>query len=60
MIVKRMRLEEALRIIESFDADAFYSIEDAKYSSAQQEKEIAIPMYSYSGFNRLLRVRLGI
>ncbi len=60
MVVKRKRVEEAVRIIDSFDHEAFYSIEDVKYSSNHQESEFSIPMASRSAFDRLLRIRKGL
>ncbi|MDR8394055.1 DUF2179 domain-containing protein [Aliifodinibius sp. S!AR15-10] len=60
MIVKRKRLSEAVQIIESFDADAFYSVEDVKYSSGESTDKMPFPMTNRSAFDRLLRVRKGI
>lgn len=59
MVVKRKRWNEAVEIIESFDTDAFYSIEDVKYTSGDQPGSLGM-MVSRSAFDRLLRVRKGI
>ena len=57
-IIKRKRWNEVVNIIEAFDSEAFYSIEDVKYSSGNK------PTYGLSSainrFDRLLRVRKGI
>lgn len=55
MVVKRKRWLEAVRIIESFDLNAFYSVEDVKFTSA--ESPITEPANAIS---RLLRLRKGI
>jgi len=55
MVVRRKRWEEAVQIIESFDINAFYSIEDVKFTSAET------PITeSGSIISRLLRLRKGI
>lgn len=58
-IIKRKRWNEAIEIIESFDKEAFYSVEDVKYSSAEESNKIPLPL-SRSAFDRLLRIRKGI
>jgi len=58
-IIKRKRWNEAVEIIESFDQEAFYSVEDVKYSSAEESDKIPLPI-SRSAFDRLLRIRKGI
>lgn len=57
-VVKRRRWKEIVRIIEQFDSDAFYSIEDVKYTSSE-EPEYAVPA-PRTAFDRLLRIRKGI
>ena len=58
-IIKRKRWNEAVDIIESFDKEAFYSVEDVKYTSAGESNKIPLPL-SRSAFDRLLRIRKGI
>lgn len=58
-IVKRKRWPEVKNIIESFDADAFYSVEDVKFASGEGGGQLPL---NNSGriFDRLLRVRKGV
>ncbi|MDX1639267.1 MAG: DUF2179 domain-containing protein [Balneolaceae bacterium] len=56
-ILKRKRWNEVVNIIESFDTDAFYSVEDVKYSSAGGEGEVPfklaeVRLTGCSGFAR--------
>lgn len=58
-IVKRKRWNEVKKIIESFDANAFYSIEDVKFASSSDNNKLPLN-YTSHAFDRLLRVRKGI
>lgn len=58
-IVKRKRWDEVKKIIESFDANAFYSIEDVKFASSADNSKLPLN-YTAHAFDRLLRVRKGI
>lgn len=58
-VLKRRRWNEIVSIIESFDNDAFYSVEDVKYASAAEGEGLGLPS-SRSAFDRLLRIRKGI
>lgn len=58
-IVKRKRWNEVKKIIESFDANAFYSIEDVKFASSAENSNLPLN-YTSHAFDRLLRVRKGI
>lgn len=55
-IVKRKRWKEVKKIIESFDPNAFYSVEDVKFASDTNGEFPG----SSRAFDRLLRVRKGI
>lgn len=57
-VVQRKRWDEVKRIIESFDPDAFYSVEDVKFASSGDNGTLVNG--SRSSLNRLLRVRKGI
>lgn len=57
MVVKRKRWDEAVSIIESFDFNAFYSIEDVKFTSAETPLRES---GTGNAFNRLMRLRKGI
>lgn len=57
-VIKRKRWREIIDIIESFDSKAFYSVEDVKYTSGEED-ELAISL-NRNAFNRLLRVRKGV
>ncbi len=59
MVLKRKRWKDAVQIIESYDENVFYSIEDVKYTSRETYGELGLPV-SRSIFDRLLRVRKGI
>lgn len=58
-IVKRRQWDEVKNIINDFDSDAFYSVEDVKFASGSGNG-----MYPRNGaervFDRLLRVRKGV
>lgn len=58
-VLKRKRWSEIVHIIESFNKDAFYSVEDVKYSSAGSDTETVLSI-GRSAFDRLLRIRKGI
>lgn len=60
MVVTRKRLDEAIRVIESFDSDTFYSVEDVKYTSIPRENGFSFSPGSRGTFDRLLRIRKGI
>lgn len=57
-VIKRRRWDEIVRIIESCDSDAFYSVEDVKYASGGNGDLALNGNRSFS--DRLLRVRKGI
>lgn len=57
-VVRRKRWKEVKNIIESFDPKAFYSVEDVKYASADDNGRLVDG--SRSSLDRLLRVRKGI
>lgn len=59
MVLKRKRWNDAVQIIESYDENVFYSIEDVKYTSRETSGVLGLPV-SRSIFDRLLRVRKGI
>lgn len=58
-IVRRRQWQEIKNIIEDFDSDVFYSVEDVKFASGSSNG-----IYPRSGvertFDRLLRVRKGV
>lgn len=58
-ILKRKRWNEIIGIIESYDTDAFYSVEEVKYSSAGGKDSNAVP-YPRNAYDRLLRMRKGL
>lgn len=58
-IVKRKRWSKVKDIIESFDADAFYSVEDVKFASDTENVELS-KSSSERIYDRLLRVRKGV
>jgi uncharacterized protein YebE (UPF0316 family) len=57
-VVRRKRWDEIVKIIESFDSDAFYSVEDVKYSSGQPSGFNLT--YALSPLDRMLRIRKSI
>lgn len=58
-IVKRKHWSKVKEIIESFDKDAFYSVEDVKFASDTENDEM-IKSSSERIYDRLLRVRKGV
>lgn len=58
-IVKRKHWPKVKGIIESFDADAFYSVEDVKFASDTENGELP-KSNSERIYDRLLRVRKGV
>lgn len=58
-VLKRKRWKEIVDIIESFDRDIFYSVEDVKYSTAAGDEGTAL-LPGRKAFGRLLRVRKGV
>src|SRR5699024_3757920 len=57
-VVKRRRYKEIVEIVERFDADAFYSVEDVKYNSRDVS---GLSTFAQGGaFDRLLRVRKSV
>ena len=58
-ILKRKRWDEIVNIIESFNKDTFYSVEDVKYSSAGEDAEAVLSL-GRNAFDRLLRIRKGV
>lgn len=57
-VIKRRRWNEIIEIIESFDSDVFYSVEDVKYASGGDGELHVNGNRSFS--DRLLRVRKGM
>lgn len=57
-VVRRKRWDEVKDIIEAFDPDAFYSVEDVKYASANGSGTLI--NNTGTSLNRLLRVRKAI
>lgn len=58
-IVKRKNWSKLKNIIESFDADAFYSVEDVKFASETGNGELP-KSSSERIYDRLLKVRKGV
>lgn len=58
-ILKRKRWNEIVNIIESFNKDTFYSVEDVKYSSAGEDPQAVLSL-GRNAFDRLLRIRKGV
>jgi len=58
-VLKRKRWNEIVNIIESFNKDVFYSVEDVKYSSAGEDAEATLSL-GRNAFDRLLRIRKGV
>lgn len=57
-VVKRKMCNEIVKIIEHFDSEAFYSIEDVKFTSRQASGFSTLAQRSV--FDRLLRIRKSI
>ena len=58
MIIKRKMYKEIVEIIENFDSEAFYSIEDVKFTSRNNSDFSALAQRS--AFDRLLRIRKSV
>ena len=58
-IVKRKRWNEVKGIIESFDSDAFYSVEEVKFASRKTDRLLP-KSNSDRIFDRMLRTRKGV
>lgn len=58
-ILKRKRWTEIVEIIETFNKDTFYSVEDVKFSSGGGDAEETLSL-GRNAFDRLLRIRKGI
>jgi len=58
-IVKRKRWSELKTIIDSFDADVFYSLEEVKFASGTTEDKMVMSNLNQM-FDRLLRTRKGV
>jgi len=57
-VLKRKRWQEVKRIIESFDPQAFYSVQDVKFASNENG---ILPVNGVShNFDRLLHIRKGV
>ncbi|HLR32421.1 MAG TPA: DUF5698 domain-containing protein [Fodinibius sp.] len=57
-VIKRKMSKEVVEIIEHFDSEAFYSIEDVKFTS--RETSGFSTLVQRSVFDRLLRIRKGV
>lgn len=58
MIIKRKMYKEIVEIIEHFDSEAFYSIEDVKFTS-RNNSDFSV-LAQRSAFDRLLRIRKSV
>ena len=58
-VVKRKRWKELSSLIEAFDKEAFYSIEDVRYANGVENIRTGTAV-SRSAFDRLLRIRKSV